>query len=95
MATKKKRGRSRGPAVHNFTQYVASLTATYIEGIDGYTGFVEELFGIHATGRTLEETRERLEAVAREYVETHRDGIRKRMTWVRGVTRRETFMVEY
>lgn len=98
LSAGKKGGRSRktrGPTVHDLGMYHAVLTATYIEGPDGFTGFVEELFGISAHGRTLAEARERLEQVAREYVETHRDGIRKRLNWTRGIAVRETFMVDY
>ena len=84
----------RRPTVHDFTKYRAALTAVYIEEQESFIGFVEELMGITAQGATLDETRERLEQAARAYVEANRDGIRRRMTWTRGLAHREQFTID-
>ncbi len=37
-----------------------AFTAVFLKAHDGYVGFIEELPGVNAHGRTLEETRESL-----------------------------------
>jgi predicted RNase H-like HicB family nuclease len=62
-----------------------SYTAVYVESSNSTVlGFVPELPGAHASGRTVEETRERLRAVLKVTLEANRqccfksaDGIRQ------------------
>jgi predicted RNase H-like HicB family nuclease len=41
-----------------------SLTAVYLKGKQGYTGFVEELPGVNSHGQTIQEARENLQRQA-------------------------------
>ena len=41
-----------------------AFTAVYLKDAHGYTGFVEELPGVHSHGRTIEEARARLQRLA-------------------------------
>jgi predicted RNase H-like HicB family nuclease len=43
---------------------VVSLTAVYLKGKHGYTGFVEELPGVNSHGQTLQEARDNLRRLA-------------------------------
>ena len=72
----------------------AALTAIYTKDGDRFTGYVVELMGISAVGRTLDETRERLESAARGYLEFNRESIRRRMQASSVEARTETFIVE-
>ena len=41
-----------------------SLTAVFLKGEHGYTGFVEELPGVNSQGQTIEEARDNLQRQA-------------------------------
>jgi len=41
-----------------------ALTAVFLKGKHGYTGFVEELPGVNSQGQTLEEARDNLQRLA-------------------------------
>ncbi len=51
---------------------VVSLTAVYLKGEHGYTGFVEELPDVNSQGQTLEETRANLRRLAAVVFEAER-----------------------
>ncbi len=87
------RSRKR-PAVDDDLVIRTTLTGNYFESDGGFFGYVEELTGITAQGRTLEETRERLEQAARIYVEMSGSGVRRRMQAYAGPAHRETFIAE-
>jgi predicted RNase H-like HicB family nuclease len=55
---------------------------------------VVELLGISAEGRTLDETRERLESAARGYLEFNQESVRRRLEPSSASTRTETFTVD-
>jgi transcriptional regulator with XRE-family HTH domain len=71
----------------------AILTAIFFEEGGGVTGFVEELTGVSAHGKTLREARTRLTAAAREYPYATRQGVRQRSASYGTVTR-ERLIVE-
>jgi predicted RNase H-like HicB family nuclease len=48
------------------------LTAVFLKGPDGYTGFVEELPGANTQGLTLEEARENLKEAVLLVLEANR-----------------------
>jgi predicted RNase H-like HicB family nuclease len=41
-----------------------ALTAVFLKGKHGYTGFVEELPGVNSQGQTLQEARDNLQRLA-------------------------------
>ena len=43
---------------------VVSLTAVFLKGAHGYTGFVEELPGVNSHGQTIDEARHNLQRLA-------------------------------
>jgi predicted RNase H-like HicB family nuclease len=43
---------------------VVSLTAVFLKGKHGYTGFVEELPGVNSHGQTIDEARVNLQRLA-------------------------------
>ena len=53
-------------------QPVVSLTAVFLKGTHGYTGFVEELPGVNSHGHTLEEARGNLQRLAAVVFEEER-----------------------
>jgi len=53
-------------------QPVVSLTAVFLKGKHGYTGFVEELPGVNSHGQTLEEARGNLQRLAAVVFEEER-----------------------
>jgi transcriptional regulator with XRE-family HTH domain/predicted RNase H-like HicB family nuclease len=71
----------------------AVLTAIYFEEGGRVTGFVEELHGISAHGKTLREARTRLTQAARAYAQANREGVRQRPASYGTVTR-ERLIVE-
>ena len=49
-----------------------AFTAVYLKGEHGYTGFVEELPGVHSQGQTLEQARRNLQQLAAVVFEEER-----------------------
>lgn len=68
-----------------------AFTAAYLKSNHGYVGFIEELPGVNSHGRTLDEARETLHALAVVIFDEERRGVQEMLAGKEVV--RENFAV--
>ncbi len=68
-----------------------AFTAVFLKAHDGYVGFIEELPGVNAHGRTLDETRESLREMTVVIFDEERRGAEALLEGKEAV--REDFMI--